>query len=517
MAAPSGTVWGSAVGSGWVQSRLGIYKSVSTTSTSATVTVQIWFWSKSSVTDQYNDIYYNCLSTTGSATTNRGNVSIKTTNYDNGGSGWATSNQVKLKTFTHTYTRGTAAIKRYVYAKLNTVEYAGGISKVSTTFTVPALASYTVKYNANGGTGAPASQTKYYGKTLTLRTGTPSRTGYDFLGWSKSSTDTSFTSGTDYKAGGSYSANASVTLYAIWKKKTYPITYKLAGGSGTSTQQTKTYGTALTLHGAPTKASTTTTDEEGVISQIDYTFVGWEDLDGTVYEAKGSYTKNKENTLTALWRSSIEPITYPVNYDIGDGEGYFPTQQKEHGVSLTLSGVIPWGNESNFEYWLGSDGKIYYPRDAYTTDALITLTAVYTPWSHTVTFDSNGGLDDVPSDFVKTKGVDIVIENTIPTREGYTFKCWNSNEDGTGSLTYKSGDSYIYSQNGGTVTLYAIWSRNGIVINQNGSCEAREFIEDGEHALGTTCFGDVYAREIIEGSAAKIGENSFIFTEFIEI
>lgn len=74
--------------------------------------------------------------------------------------------------------------------------------------------TYTVSYNANGGTGAPSSQTKTYGQTLTLSSTKPTRTGYTFLGWSTSSTATSAT----YSAGGSYTANTSATLYAVWQK-----------------------------------------------------------------------------------------------------------------------------------------------------------------------------------------------------------------------------------------------------------------------------------------------------------
>ena len=47
---------------------------------------------------------------------------------------------------------------------------------------------WTVSYNANGGTGAPAAQTKSYGSTLILSSIIPVRTGYRFLGWATSST-----------------------------------------------------------------------------------------------------------------------------------------------------------------------------------------------------------------------------------------------------------------------------------------------------------------------------------------
>ena len=40
-----------------------------------------------------------------------------------------------------------------------------------------------MSYDANGGTGAPAAQTKTHGTALTLSSTKPTRTGYTFLGW----------------------------------------------------------------------------------------------------------------------------------------------------------------------------------------------------------------------------------------------------------------------------------------------------------------------------------------------
>ena len=72
--------------------------------------------------------------------------------------------------------------------------------------------TYTVSYNANGGTGAPAAQTKTYGVNLTLSSTAPTRTNYIFQGWATSSTGA-----VAYQPGGTYSTNAAVTLYAIWQ------------------------------------------------------------------------------------------------------------------------------------------------------------------------------------------------------------------------------------------------------------------------------------------------------------
>ena len=72
--------------------------------------------------------------------------------------------------------------------------------------------TFTVSYNANGGSGAPASQTKTYGVDLTLSSTVPTRAGYAFKGWATSSTGA-----VAYPAGGTYKENSAATLYAVWE------------------------------------------------------------------------------------------------------------------------------------------------------------------------------------------------------------------------------------------------------------------------------------------------------------
>lgn len=79
-------------------------------------------------------------------------------------------------------------------------------------FTVIVSSPYTITYNANGGSNAPAAQTKSYNINRTLSADEPTRDGYKFLGWNTSADG----SGTSYAAGATYSANATVTLYAQW-------------------------------------------------------------------------------------------------------------------------------------------------------------------------------------------------------------------------------------------------------------------------------------------------------------
>ena len=178
MAAPSSTTWGSEVnGKGKIGINVTLTNSSSGTTTS--VTIDVYFWSKYSAVDSSNTFYFNNKAT--SATTSRGSVSINHT--VSSGGGWSTSNQTKLGTYTYNYNRGTSAQPFNCAAKLTGIDYVGGTMTVSKSYTIPALASYTVSYDANGGKDAPPTQTKYHGKNLTLRSTKPTRSGYTFKNW----------------------------------------------------------------------------------------------------------------------------------------------------------------------------------------------------------------------------------------------------------------------------------------------------------------------------------------------
>ena len=112
----------------------------------------------------------------------------------------------------------------YQYVVADGTTYSGNTVTFKTTGT--SAATYTVSYNANGGSGAPAAQTKTHNTALTLSSTKPSRSGYVFLGWAESST----ASTPVYQPGGSYTKNESKTLYAVWGKN-----FEITGGKGTYT------------------------------------------------------------------------------------------------------------------------------------------------------------------------------------------------------------------------------------------------------------------------------------------
>ena len=73
-------------------------------------------------------------------------------------------------------------------------------------------ASWTIRYDANGGTGAPSSQTKYYKSAVTISSAIPTRAYYRFLGWADSPTATTAA----YAPGSTYTREGNAKLYAVW-------------------------------------------------------------------------------------------------------------------------------------------------------------------------------------------------------------------------------------------------------------------------------------------------------------
>lgn len=218
-----------------------------------------------------------------------------------------TSNSMPVKTmsFSGTFTPG-ATYYLFLYTKstADIYEVALGASNFSAevTYSEP---SYTVTYNANGGTGAPSSQTKYYNESITLRTTKPTKsntsttgytvtlnanggtcattslaakkvTTYTFSKWNTSSSGT----GTSYAPGATYTANASVTLYAIYTSKT-----------------------AIAAVNLPTPT------REGC------QFMGWAANSTATSGVIGSYTPSANTTLHAIWASAAA-IYIETDYNI---------------------------------------------------------------------------------------------------------------------------------------------------------------------------------------------------------
>ena len=206
---------------------------------------------------------------------------------------------------------------------------------------------YTVTFDANGGSVSTASATTKDGKLESLPT--PTRGGYDFLGWyteetggEKVTTDTVFTKDT--------------TIYAHWQKQTaqeYNVTFNANGGTINSGVITSyTYGVGATL---PTDVT-----REG------YTFAGWyasADFSGDAVKViSAEDTGNK--TYWAKWTANAYGIT--VTND-GNGEASADKTTAAEGETVTLTATPNSGY--HFERWDVITGNVTIDDNTFTMPA----------------------------------------------------------------------------------------------------------------------------------------------------
>jgi uncharacterized repeat protein (TIGR02543 family) len=310
----------------------------------------------------------------------------------------------------------------------------------SRTFTVTEpIPTYTISYDANGGSGAPSPQTKTHDITLTLSSTTPTRSNYTFSHWNTSSGG----SGSSYSPGGSYTTNASATLYAIWTPVQYTISYLNTKGAANSNP------TSYTIEDTPITFS-------ALPNVTGYNFSSWSPSS----IAAGS-TGNKE--IMANWNTQTYTVSY--NSNLGETVSNMPSNQtKTYGVTLTLSSNVPTTANYTFSHWdtaANGSGTDYSPGGSYTANVGDVLYAIWTPDTYTVSYNSNLNagtnsyvVNNMPSSQTKTYNQTLTLSSNTPTRTGYTFSHWDTAANGSGT-NYNPGGSYTANT---AVTLYAIWT-----------------------------------------------------------
>ena len=266
------------------------------------------------------------------------------------------------------WNRGHSATSRGVWVRLT------GVDHVVQTISIPAKTSYTISYNANGGTGSVVSQTKWYNEPLTLRANGFTKTGHSFAHWNTTSTN----SGTTYNASAFYSANQGVTLHAIWTPYTYTINYNANGGSNAPANQTKTYGQNLTLSNG------------SGMTRTDFKCIGWgtsSSASSASYNLSGSYTTNAAATLYAIWKKIYaEPTLKVKSCYRADGSGNFSDSGTNLKIDIDWSFFDTKGADSS----LASNGinlTIAYKKN--TANQWVSSTFTYDKTSTGVSIDDN--------------------------------------------------------------------------------------------------------------------------------
>lgn len=313
---------------------------------------------------------------------------------------------------------------------------------------------------------------KYANNNIYINSATPVKKGCKFLGWNTKEDG----SGKTYQPGNLYDVNqdgGNVTLYAQWEKEKYTATVKLNGGSYNGSTKdftiSKYPGEEISI-GAPTRSK--------------HNFTGYKlTMDNNDGNAPTSVTQSASGfkgimqmgnfTLNAQWTPWKHTVAYNANAgNDASVKGIPASQSKTANVDITLSSDVPTRNGYTFLGWntqADGNGTAYAAGAIYKNDqngGTVTLYAKWTAWKHTVTYDKNvpanskkTDVKNMPGNQTKIYDQNLTLQSNVPTRIGYTFAKWTTNKDGTGTA-YQPGSQYSYNRDsdGGTVTLYAVWT-----------------------------------------------------------
>ena len=228
---------------------------------------------------------------------------------------------------------------------------------------------YTVKFNANGGTGTMVDEPLAYGIEKALTANAFTRTGYTFQGWATSATGAKVYSDKQSVSNLTTTAGAMVNLYAVWKASAYTVKFNANGGTGTMANESFTYGTAKAL-------------TANAFKRTGYTFQGWATsaTGAKVYSDKQSVnnlttTAGATVNLYAVWApggvqlwangpywaecnvGATKPEEYGYYFWWGDTVGCKRNSANNGWVSVKdgSSCSFDWGSEKNPSY--GKDDK----------------------------------------------------------------------------------------------------------------------------------------------------------------
>ena len=332
---------------------------------------------------------------------------------------------------------------------------AGNVTAEATYKNIPVV-TYTVTFNANGGTGSMADATGVSGDYVLPVCGFTAPNGKQFKAWS--------VGGVEKAAGDTITVNANTTVTAIWENipvTYYTVTFDSNGGSAVTAQSIEA-GQKATKPADPTKDG--------------YDFKGWT-LNGSAYDFNTAVNGNI--TLVATWeQQQVVPTTYTVSFAANGGTG---TMADVTGISgeytLPENGfTAPDGKQ--FKAWsVGGVEKAV--GDKITVTANTTVTAVWENIpvvTYTVFFDANGGSVTPASAVTGADGK--LTSLPTPTRSGsYSFDGWYTAASGGTTVTTSyqfTADTTVCahwtytggSSSGGGVSTYAITvdsAKNGTI------------------------------------------------------
>ena len=249
--------------------------------------------------------------------------------------------------------------------------------------------NYSVSYTLNGGS-ASGNPTSYNVESNAFTLNNPTRTAYDFVGWS----GTGLTGNNNKSVTVAKGSSGNRSYTANWTPTNYTISYTLNGGSATNNTSYNVETNSFTLNN-PTRTA--------------YDFVGWS---GTGLSGTGNKTVtiSKGSTGNRSYTANWTPTTYTITYNLNGGSASNNTTYTIETNSFTLNN--PTRANYNFAGWSGTgiSGTSTSVTIAKGSSGNRSYTANWTPVQTVWNYDYTGGIQSF----------------TVPSTGTYKLEVWGS-------------------------------------------------------------------------------------------
>lgn len=345
-----------------------------------------------------------------------------------------------------------------------------------------AIQTFSVTFNANGGSGVMSTQTSSVPAPLTANTFT--RASSAFAGWATTATDAVV-----YENAEVYEFDRDITLYAKWSSAV-TVTFLANADDAAGSMSTQQVGTGITL-------------SQNAFSRPGYEFSHW------TTTANGTGTKYADGwagaifptntTLYAQW-SAITAGTPTVTFNANGGGGTNSmTPQSSSTPATLMANAYTAPTHRSFMNWnTEADGSgTSYSNLA--TFPFADSVVLYAQWGFALTLRPSGGVLAL-NGLSQNSVVVIPSAGEIPSspfvRSGYEFVGWtNTTPSASNSNFYTAGESVAFSR---AANLYAIWAP----------------VTPGQMAVGFVAGGGLSANDQYEVTQSSSGAQNLIANPF---
>ena len=195
-------------------------------------------------------------------------------------------------------------------------------------------------------------------------------------------------------------------------------------------------------------------------------------------------------TLYAQWKEGY----YDIDFSPNSGSGTMNSLHVRLGSTFRLPAnsftksnyhFTSWNTAANKTGTTFSD-KQEITRDLTNADSRITLYAQWSPDTYMVVFNPNGGTPNANRVQTINRGVSTALLANNYSRQGYTFRGWNTRADGSGTSYSDRQQVTNLAARDQSIVLYAQWQQQAYTVKFNGNGATSGSMPDQTIARGAT-------------------------------